>query len=157
MPPRPRRWAWSPAPSPPRELDAAVADACAELQEAHPQGLRETKALLARDLLARIDAKADDMAALCARLFGSDGAREAMTAFLRPQEVAPAAVAARRPFRSRAFEDALLLAGEGSSRHELVAALVLSKSMPGRGDAGISEDELAASRRSRRSRWPMSA
>lgn len=63
-------------------LDAAVADTCAELMKAHPQGLRETKALLARDIVTRIDDQAGDMAALSARLFGSDGAREAMTAFL---------------------------------------------------------------------------
>ena len=59
-----------------------VTEVCAELKKAHPQGLRETKALLARDLVARIDAQADEMAALSARLFGSDEAREAMTAFL---------------------------------------------------------------------------
>ncbi len=59
-----------------------VTEVCSELKKAHPQGLRETKALLARDLVARIDAQADDMAALSARLFGSDEAREAMTAFL---------------------------------------------------------------------------
>ena len=64
------------------ELDAAVAEACAELRRAHPQGLRETKALLARDLVTNIDAHAEEMAALSARLFGSDEAREAMTAFL---------------------------------------------------------------------------
>lgn len=64
------------------QLDAAIADAVAELGQAHPQGLAETKALLSRDLLARIDAGADDMVALSSRLFGSDGAREAMEAFL---------------------------------------------------------------------------
>ncbi len=64
------------------ELDAAVAEACAELRRAHPQGLRETKALLARDLVTNIDAHAEEVAALSARLFGSDEAREAMTAFL---------------------------------------------------------------------------
>jgi enoyl-CoA hydratase/carnithine racemase len=64
------------------QLDAAVAQTCAELAKAHPQGLRETKALLARDLLQRIDAGADEMATLSARLFGSDAAREAMLAFL---------------------------------------------------------------------------
>ncbi len=64
------------------ELDDAVTEVCSELKKAHPQGLRETKALLARDLLARIDSQADEMAALSARLFGSDEAREAMTAFL---------------------------------------------------------------------------
>ncbi len=63
-------------------LDDTVAEVCAELQRAHPQGLRETKALLARELVERIDAQAEDMAALSARLFGSEEAREAMTAFL---------------------------------------------------------------------------
>jgi len=67
---------------PAEALDAAVAETCAELMQAHPQGLRETKALLARDIVARIDEHADDMSALSARLFGSEGAREAMTAFL---------------------------------------------------------------------------
>lgn len=64
------------------ELDAAVAEACADLARAHPQGLQETKALLARPLVEHIDANAEEMAALSARLFGSDAAREAMTAFL---------------------------------------------------------------------------
>jgi len=64
------------------ELDVAVIEVCSELKKAHPQGLRETKALLARDLLVRIDGRAEEMAALSARLFGSDEAREAMTAFL---------------------------------------------------------------------------
>ena len=39
--------------------------------------------LLAREVVARIDAGADDMAALSARLFASDSAREAITAFLQ--------------------------------------------------------------------------
>lgn len=64
------------------DLDGAVAATVAELLQAHPQGLAETKALLARDLLDRIDAQAEEMATLSARLFGSDGAREAMQAFL---------------------------------------------------------------------------
>jgi enoyl-CoA hydratase/carnithine racemase len=64
------------------ELDAAVEAACAELLKAHPQGLRETKKVLAGDSLAYLEANADDMVALSARLFSSDEAREAMTAFL---------------------------------------------------------------------------
>jgi enoyl-CoA hydratase/methylglutaconyl-CoA hydratase len=64
------------------DLDDEVARTCAELKKGHPQGLRETKALLARDALAHLEANADDMAALSARLFGSEGAKEAMTAFL---------------------------------------------------------------------------
>ncbi|HEX7738779.1 MAG TPA: enoyl-CoA hydratase-related protein [Marmoricola sp.] len=71
---------------PAADLDTVIAETCAELMQAHPQGLRETKALLARDIVARIDAQADDMAALSARLFGSDGAREAMTAFLNKKK-----------------------------------------------------------------------
>lgn len=67
---------------PPDQLDAAVAQVCDDLAQAHPQGLRETKQLLARDLVARIDGQAAEMATLSARLFASDGAREAMTAFL---------------------------------------------------------------------------
>ncbi|MEJ7832826.1 MAG: enoyl-CoA hydratase family protein [Nocardioides sp.] len=64
------------------ELDAAVDRVCASLVAGSPQGLRETKALLARDLIDRIDRQGDEMAALSARLFGSDAAREAMLDFL---------------------------------------------------------------------------
>lgn len=64
------------------DLDAAVAETCAELGKGAPQGLRETKQLLARDLVDRIDARGDDLARLSARLFGSDEAKAAMTAFL---------------------------------------------------------------------------
>ncbi len=63
-------------------LDGEVARALTDLGRAYPQGLRETKALLNRDLLARIDALGDELAAQSAELFGSDEAREAMTAFL---------------------------------------------------------------------------
>jgi len=64
------------------QLDAEVDRICASLATGHPQGLRETKQLLARDLVARIETQGDDLAALSARLFGSDAAREAMLAFL---------------------------------------------------------------------------
>jgi enoyl-CoA hydratase/methylglutaconyl-CoA hydratase len=67
---------------PDAHLDEAVTAVCAELSKAHPQGLRETKAVLAKPLLAHLDAHADEMVALSARLFGSDAAREAMLAFL---------------------------------------------------------------------------
>ncbi|WP_139980075.1 enoyl-CoA hydratase family protein [Nocardioides litoris] len=63
-------------------LDEVAREVCAELATGAPQGLRETKALLSRDLLDRIDARADEVAALSARLFASDEARQAMTAFL---------------------------------------------------------------------------
>ncbi|WP_309649998.1 enoyl-CoA hydratase family protein [Nocardioides sp.] len=67
---------------PAAEVDDAVASVVASLATGAPQGLRETKALLARDLLARIDEQGEDMARLSARLFGSDEARQAMVAFL---------------------------------------------------------------------------
>jgi hypothetical protein len=41
--------------------------------------------LLARPLLANLEAHADEMVALSARLFGSETAREAMLAFLSRQ------------------------------------------------------------------------
>ena len=63
-------------------LDEAVSAVCASLATGAAQGLKETKALLARDLLASIDANGADLAALSARLFGSDEAKEAMLAFL---------------------------------------------------------------------------
>jgi enoyl-CoA hydratase/carnithine racemase len=67
---------------PDAHLDEQVAATCAELAKAHPQGLRETKALLARPILAQLEQQAEGMIALSARLFGSDEAREAMAAFL---------------------------------------------------------------------------
>jgi enoyl-CoA hydratase/methylglutaconyl-CoA hydratase len=63
-------------------LNARVAEVCAQLATGTPQGLRESKAILNRDLVARIDAHGEEMAALSARLFASDEARAAMTAFL---------------------------------------------------------------------------
>lgn len=64
------------------DLDAEVARICASLATGAPQGLRESKRILNRDLLARIDAGGEEMAQLSSRLFASDEAREAMTAFL---------------------------------------------------------------------------
>jgi enoyl-CoA hydratase/carnithine racemase len=64
------------------ELDGAVAALCAQLASGAAQGLRESKRILNADLVHRIDALGDDMAALSARLFATDEAREAMTAFL---------------------------------------------------------------------------
>ena len=63
-------------------LDDEVERVCASLATGAPQGLRESKRILNRDLVARIDAHGNDMAALSATLFASDAAREAMTAFL---------------------------------------------------------------------------
>ena len=53
-----------------------------DLVKGYPQGLRESKKLLNHDLVARIDALGEQVAAQSAELFGSDEAREAMTAFL---------------------------------------------------------------------------
>ncbi len=64
------------------ELDAEVEKVCASLATGAAQGLRESKRILNRDLVERIDAHGADMAALSASLFASDEAREAMTAFL---------------------------------------------------------------------------
>ncbi|MGA8847306.1 MAG: enoyl-CoA hydratase family protein [Nocardioides sp.] len=67
-------------------LDERVAEVASSLATGSGQGLRETKALLARDLVARIDAQRDDLAELSARLFASPEAKEAMAAFLsRPR------------------------------------------------------------------------
>jgi enoyl-CoA hydratase/carnithine racemase len=67
---------------PDAHLDETVAAVCADLAKAHPQGLRETKALLARGILEDFEASAESLVALSARLFSSDEAREAMLAFL---------------------------------------------------------------------------
>ena len=64
------------------DLDAAVATVCRQLATGTAQGLRESKRILNADLVRRIDDLGDDMAALSARLFASDEARAAMTAFL---------------------------------------------------------------------------
>jgi enoyl-CoA hydratase/methylglutaconyl-CoA hydratase len=63
-------------------LTPTVLEICLELATGSPQGLRESKAILNRDLVARIDAHGEEMATLSARLFASDEARAAMTAFL---------------------------------------------------------------------------
>lgn len=67
---------------PAERIDDRVADVCASLATGAPQGLRESKRILNADLVARIDARGEEMAALSARLFASDEAREAMVAFL---------------------------------------------------------------------------
>ena len=68
------------------ELPGAVQGVLDDLAKGYPQGLREAKALLNHDVVARIDALGDDMATLSARLFGSDEAREAMLAFLESRK-----------------------------------------------------------------------
>ena len=67
-------------------LDEEVAALCASLATGASQGLRESKRILNRDLVARIDALGEEMATTSTRLFASDEAREAMTAFLSRQK-----------------------------------------------------------------------
>jgi enoyl-CoA hydratase/carnithine racemase len=64
------------------DLDSAVDTMLESLLKGVPQGLRETKKLLNRDLLADIDTRGKDLAALSADLFGSPTAQKAMQAFL---------------------------------------------------------------------------
>jgi enoyl-CoA hydratase len=63
------------------QLDPALDALVAEIGRVSPQGLRETKALLNRDVLALIDAEGERLVELSARLFASEEAREGMTAF----------------------------------------------------------------------------
>lgn len=67
---------------PAADLDAEVARVCASLATGAAQGLRESKRILNRDLVARIDAHGAEMAEISARLFASEEAKAAMTAFL---------------------------------------------------------------------------
>jgi enoyl-CoA hydratase/methylglutaconyl-CoA hydratase len=64
------------------DLDDEVTAVCRQLTSGTTQGLRESKRILNADLVSRIDTLGDEMATLSARLFASDEAREAMTAFL---------------------------------------------------------------------------
>ena len=64
------------------DLDTAVTEVTTSLATGAPQGLRETKLLLGRPLVERIDTLGPDLAKLSASLFGSDEAKAAMQAFL---------------------------------------------------------------------------
>jgi methylglutaconyl-CoA hydratase len=64
------------------ELDTEVRRVCGALVKGNPQGLRETKQLLGRPLVERIDRDGDELSRLSARLFGSEEAKNAMLAFL---------------------------------------------------------------------------
>ncbi len=68
------------------ELASGVRSVLDDLVLGSPQGLRETKAVINHDLIARIDALGEEMSTLSARLFGSDEAREAMLAFLETRK-----------------------------------------------------------------------
>jgi enoyl-CoA hydratase/methylglutaconyl-CoA hydratase len=64
------------------QLNLEVDEICAALAKGTLQGLRETKTLLGRSLVERIDTYGADLAALSARLFGSEEAKASMLAFL---------------------------------------------------------------------------
>lgn len=68
------------------DLETELVGVLDDLRHAHTQGLRETKAVLNADVIARLDARGDELAELSARLFNSDEAREAMLAFLSRQK-----------------------------------------------------------------------
>ncbi|MBE7187046.1 enoyl-CoA hydratase family protein [Jatrophihabitans endophyticus] len=65
-----------------QDVDAELATVLDALRACSPQGLAETKPLTTRDVAADFAARADEVQAQSARLFGSDEAREGMTAFL---------------------------------------------------------------------------
>jgi len=67
---------------PGNRLDERVSEVCASLATGAAQGLRESKRILNAGLVERIDARGEEMAELSARLFASEEAHEAMTAFL---------------------------------------------------------------------------
>lgn len=67
------------------ELDTDLDAVLRSLLKGVPQGLRETKKLLNRQLLADIEARGSQLAELSAGLFGSEAAQEAMLAFLNRQ------------------------------------------------------------------------
>ena len=64
------------------ELNVEIDEICGALAKGNPQGLRETKQLVGRHLVQRIDEQGADLAKLSARLFGSEEAKAAMLAFL---------------------------------------------------------------------------
>jgi enoyl-CoA hydratase len=65
-----------------QDVEAAVAPLLDALRKASPQGLAETKKLVAADVLRSIDRDGEELIAQSARLFGSEEAREGMRAFL---------------------------------------------------------------------------
>ncbi len=67
---------------PPGDLDAAVGGVVESVLLSSPQGVAETKRLLAGGLLRVIDEHGPAMVALSARLFASEEAQEGMRAFL---------------------------------------------------------------------------
>jgi enoyl-CoA hydratase/methylglutaconyl-CoA hydratase len=67
----------------PEDVDATVATTLEELTKGHPQGLRATKAILNRDLLASIDERGEQLARQSADLFASPAAQDGIAALMR--------------------------------------------------------------------------
>jgi len=67
--------------APADDVDAAVDGIVADLLLAEPQGLRETKRVLNRDLVARISTEGPEMVRLSAALFDTDVVRAATASF----------------------------------------------------------------------------
>ena len=65
------------------DINAATVKVLDSLRKSSPQGLRETKPLTTRAVGRAFDENGEVLAAQSARLFGSDEAREGMTAFLQ--------------------------------------------------------------------------
>jgi enoyl-CoA hydratase len=70
------------AAAPEGRLDEIVEGLIAAIRETSPQGSAETKRLLTAQRRERIAARADEMAALSAKLFASPEAQEGIHAFL---------------------------------------------------------------------------
>jgi enoyl-CoA hydratase/carnithine racemase len=68
------------------DVDAALEPVLDGLRRGSPQGLAESKRLVTAEVLRGFDRDTDSLAALSARLFASDEAREGMTAFLERRD-----------------------------------------------------------------------
>ncbi|WP_306322871.1 MULTISPECIES: enoyl-CoA hydratase family protein [unclassified Streptomyces] len=70
------------------DVDEALAPLLGGLRKASPEALSETKGLLTVKVLEAFDRDAESLTAVSARLFGSAGAHEGMTAFLERRDAA---------------------------------------------------------------------
>ncbi len=68
------------------DVDDLLAPVLDGLRRGSPQGLAESKRLVTAEVLRTFDRDTDSLAALSARLFASEEAREGMTAFLERRE-----------------------------------------------------------------------
>ncbi|OPF84803.1 enoyl-CoA hydratase [Streptomyces antioxidans] len=68
------------------DADQALAPVLDGLRRGSPQGLAESKRLVTADVLRAFDRDGEALAALSARLFASDEAREGMTSFLERRD-----------------------------------------------------------------------